>query len=111
MTREEYNNLLQELLNKDTTDGRILEILDKIRTERDKLVSDNEEKDNRLSKLVEDYTELKNKRVQEFFEHGEEPKTGESTDVADTGAEGKTEDTTEEVAFDVNSLVDPELLN
>lgn len=72
MTREDLDNILEELTHEDITTERQLEIFSKIQSNFDEQVTTIKDLTDSSAKLQADYMTLKQKSVNDFFHIGRE---------------------------------------
>ena len=83
MKREEYDNLLKELVTPETSVDRGLEIVKALQDDKDKSLSDYDDLMSKTNELQDKYKKLQATKVDDFFNKGTEfepPKTDPQND-------------------------------
>ena len=89
MTREDFDNLLQELTTEELTTERQLEIFSELQNDKQNSLDSYNTLLESSEKLMNDYNSLKQKTVEDFFKVGKEFKPNSNDDAGNSETEPK----------------------
>lgn len=87
MTREDFDNLLQELTNEELTTERQLEIFSELQNDKQNSLDNYNTLLESSEKVMKEYNSLKQKTVEDFFKVGKEFKPNSNDDVGNKETE------------------------
>lgn len=89
MTREDFDNLLQELTTEELTTERQLEIFSELQNDKQNSLDNYNALLESSEKVMKEYNSLKQKTVEDFFKVGKEFKPSSNDDVGNKETETK----------------------